>query len=216
MSPHQRHWQGYDKILASGGHWSATFGMQGSFECPTAHMSFELIHRAPLERKNSAEYPAIQPCLEGRWHVYHVTIEGRRNEMKELEEKQKRLGGPAYDWHLTMLLHESKPLDRDLVDKVMSWHQSSLEHSLWFGANRVNRQRKAFYVDKDDWSSVKQILPGTHDDMIFIGHPEQCVDDIVNTCGTEQVFDHGCLLPKVGDVFAIKDDYGFVLVFHER
>ncbi len=138
-------------------------------------MSFEPRHRTLLERKDSAEYPAIQPCLKGRWHVYHLTIEGRGDEMKELEEKQKRLGGPLYDWRLTTLLHESRPLDRDLVDKIMSWQLSSpgtlknidrslkvrelirpLEHSLWFGAHRENRQRKAFYVDKDDWSSVKQ------------------------------------------------------------
>lgn len=31
-----------------------------------------------------------------------------------------------------------------------------------------------------------------------------------------KVFDHGCLLPKVGHVFGIKDDYGFVLVLHEN
>lgn len=125
MSPQQRHWQGYDKISTSDGHWSITFGLQGSFECPTAHMTFELRHRAPPERKDSVEYPAIQPCLEGRWHVYHLTIEGQGNEMKELEEKQKSLGGPLYDWRLTMLLHESRPLDRNLVDKIMSWQLSS-------------------------------------------------------------------------------------------
>ena len=78
-------------------------------------------------------------------------------------------------------------------------------------------------------------------DMVFIGHPGQCVDDVVNICAeytrqlqmdtggackpspceegercTVKVFDHGCLLPKVGHVFAIKDDYGFVLVLHEN
>ena len=77
--------------------------------------------------------------------------------------------------------------------------------------------------------------------MIFVGHPDQNVEDIINivaeqaenlqqatkgackscpcedgrTC-MERVFNHGCLLPKAGPVFAIKDDYGFVLIARER
>ncbi|KAF8625856.1 hypothetical protein AX17_006752 [Amanita inopinata Kibby_2008] len=89
--------------------------------------------------------------------------------------------------------------------------------------------------------------------MIFVGHPEQCVDDIITAYaeqveevkekekekegeeeltpklatrelksedvakrGMEKVFNHGCVLPKIGRVFAIKDDYGFVLIANER
>ena len=58
--------------------------------------------------------------------MYHLTIEGHKDELEELEEKRKRLGGPAYDLWLTMLLHESRPLDGKLVNKVMHWQLSSL------------------------------------------------------------------------------------------
>ena len=88
-------------------------------------MSFDLRLPVAPEREH-VKRPAIQTCLEGRWHVYHLTIEGHKDEMEELEEKRKRLGGPAYDLWLTMLLHESRPLDGKLVNKVMHWQLSSL------------------------------------------------------------------------------------------
>lgn len=88
-------------------------------------MSFDLKHRVAPEREEGVEHPAIQPCLEGRWHVYHLTIEGHKDEMGAFEEKRKRTGGPVYDWRLTMLLHESRPLNRKLVDEVLSWQLSS-------------------------------------------------------------------------------------------
>ncbi|KAF8626631.1 hypothetical protein AX15_004778 [Amanita polypyramis BW_CC] len=120
-----RHWPGYEKISGSDGQWSITFALQGSFDCPTPHISFDLFHRRVPERDDNAEHPAIQPCQEGRWHVYHILIEGSEDEMKEVEAGQKRLGGAAYDWRMTMLLHESKPLNRRLVDKILRWQLSS-------------------------------------------------------------------------------------------
>lgn len=76
--------------------------------------------------------------------------------------------------------------------------------------------------------------------MIFIGHPAQQVEDIVEAyklqsqameqelgdfttcpcmkgkwCVVEKVFNNGCVLSKVGNVCAVKDAYGFVLVVRE-
>lgn len=71
-----------------------------------------------------------------------------------------------------------------------------------------------------------------------IGHPERCVDDVVKICadsckwipgelashdharkakGVRKGYSgHGCLLPKVRHVFAIKDDGGVLLALHEN
>jgi hypothetical protein len=88
-------------------------------------MSFDLKHRPIPEKKGNIERPAVQPGPEGRWHVYHLTIDGCEDEMKAFEEKRNLLGGPLYDWRMTMLLHESRPLNKKLVDKVLHWQLSS-------------------------------------------------------------------------------------------
>ena len=90
-------------------------------------MSFDLLHRLAPEKENDndVEHPAIQPCQEGRWHVYHILVEGSEDEMKVVEAAQKCLGGTAYDWRMTILLHESRPLNKMLVDKILRWQLSS-------------------------------------------------------------------------------------------
>ncbi|PFH48427.1 hypothetical protein AMATHDRAFT_65548 [Amanita thiersii Skay4041] len=228
----QRHWTGYETISASNCHWSITFALQGSFDCPTPHMSFDLEHRSKTERVKGgrgdgevAERPAVQPAKEGRWHVYHLVIQGREDEMKAVEEKQRRAaagGEGGYDWHMVLLLHDSRPLNKTLVDKILDWQLSSPDHRRWFGIKRRSEEREAFFMHDHDWMEIPEIQ-GPHK-MIFIGHPEQSVEDILsafqkdNSQGgakvDEKIFNHGCVLPKDGQVCAIKDDYGFVLVVH--
>lgn len=122
-----RRWSGCQEISSSDGHWTIAFALQGSFSCPTSHLSFDLEHRTKPEKLDGGriQRPAVQTAREGRWHVYHLTVHGREEDMKMAEERRRRFGGSRYGWQNTLLLQESRLLNKMLVDKVIKWLLSS-------------------------------------------------------------------------------------------